>query len=1632
MHDRSKLFCFARALSSLILALTATISLAQDNSFYRKYNLYGMQGGLHLKSTEDGGFIATGQHEGNGSAGGCDVYVYRVDECGNILWFRLYGSGGSEGGKSIVETSDGGFIVSGHWADAVGFVMRLNSAGDLLWFKRFDGTDWIFYANELSDGGVIAAGRNGGAVALMRCDINGNLLWARRITGIGEFPLSVEQGPDEKIYLISSYNVPSRDISAASLDIDGNLLWCKGYGTGWYDNDHTAWSGRGIYDERDTSFVVTSPIISQGFGGEDVLFMKLNPANGDIVWSKAIGGAGSDQPREIELTDSGYAIIGNSNSFPFSVADDPIYLSENMGERDVLLLHTDMNGDEIWSRTYGASARDKGIGVAFNADRTFTMSAYTASGFFGNGDGSMDPLFIKTDTLGVVACQTGFPEPGFADISISSANIGSIGVASISVGNVVPAITNLNINDDYQCQLCYTEPVFTPSDTIICVGEPVEFYNITTVGLSCFQEWIVNGDSFPGNIDTLSYVFFEPGTYTTQLYSSCGEFSQTYEINIHVVEVELSQTLTSNYNGFEVSCPGASDGWISSGATGGHFEGAQQYHISWTPELPGGFQPSNLTAGIYQLLVADDIGCSDSITIVLDEPEPLQASIQVTSDYNGSDISCFGGSDGSALASVSGGVGQYTIDWLGNGQFSGLSGSNLSAGSFSIEIFDANGCSTFAEVTLTEPQPIQGVIEITSDYNGVPISCPDASDGSMMLVSANGGIASAFTDYQLQWLSGVPPCELPDCMSEVPGISGSTIDNITEGWYAVEITDLNGCIGYAVQEIIDPSPVQADIVITSDYNGWPISCYNASDASLLASAVGGVPGYAFEWPGIANTPDIEGLPVGVYSVVVSDANLCQDSISIEVIQPSPLELQVEVTSDYNGAQISCFDSADGELLATPGGGVSPYQFQWSNGQTTDYNAFQISAGSYEIDVTDANGCLISSEIQVIPPPAITGNTQILTDYNGFDISCYGAMDAEIQATSQGGTGSLSYSWDGNISGPANLDDVTSGAGLLQVNITDINGCILTLEVDVLQPEPLLGNYDITSDYNGFPISCHGATDAEIIFAGNGGAPAYTFDYNNAGYSNGESVSNLGAGSWPVIVTDANGCEFEFDVVINEPEPLSLTVAVYSDYNGADISCYLAADGEAVAQAEGGVPGYQVAWSNGGVGFFSGANLGPGLISAQVTDLNGCTANNSTTLTEPEPVVISLVNISNYNGYEISCFGFTDGLLEVSSTGGTGGNSYLWNGVPGDNLNFTLSAGEQSVIAIDLNACADTLIIPFLQPEPLVCQTEILEWYNGFPISCYGASDGSASVSVSGGIEPYIHVWNPGTMGEQQAGMSAGLYTVTSTDANGCMVFCDLILSQPLPLEIEFLVVPDTCGRVVGSIQPNVDGGVTPYNYTWSAPIPLEVNDSESLNSIPTGDYTLEITDQNNCQLVAETSVTEIPGPEISIHYVPDPVCTDMEVHFRVESDKELVDYYWHFGDGNTSPLPNPVHIYQTSGIFPIELLVEDLHSCPLLSGVNLLILPGISLYVPNSFTPNNDGNNDFFFAKGEGIETFHMQIFNRWGESVFETSDINEPWIGNHQDGEYYVEPGVYIYKIRFGGICAPEKDMTGHVTLVR
>lgn len=768
-----------------IATLTVSASLAQnefDGTFIRKYNLSGMHGGLDLAVTSDGGFVATGQHEGNGAAGDCDVYVYRVDECGNRLWLRLIGTGGQEGGKGIEPTPDGGFIVAGIWSGSA-VVIKLNGDGDTEWVHTLSNTSWGHAAIGTSDGGYATLVKSNGLPGLVKLDVNGDVEWARRYPNIGDVALRLVQLSDGGYLIAANEANNGRDVDVLRVDGEGSVIWSTSFGSGWSDLDHTHWSANAAIDESNNRIYVTAPT-SGGIGGEDILLAALNLSSGDLIWSKVFGGFNSDQSRDLVLTTNGIAVLGNTMSFPTSVDSAPDALTEPLSERNILLFETDLEGNLLWSRIYGGSERDKGVGVAYDESLGFTISAYSSSAIFGNTDSSFDPIFIRTGLNGEVSCQNIEVALISQDLMVSPVSLASSEAFSTNANSVNPVISDIAPDDIYQCQNCYSEPIFEFSNDQICVGETVAFYNTTNVGFTCFQEWELTGPTlsnvtFPGNLDTLEYSFNVPGDYTMELRSTCNGVNQIYTIPLVVYESEITTTSTSNFNGFEVSCPDAQDGWVLGQAQGGYLSSASDYQWTWThnadPLNTGFGLPENLPPGWVTLIVTDDLGCSDSTLVQLNAPSALSLSAEVTSDYNGFNVSCHDVSDGAIGLTASGGVGNYSFasPYAVSTISSSLSG--LPAGEIEISVEDGNGCSTSTSVFLNAPPPINLTLTPFLD------AC-ESQSGRIQV-----GTWSAVGGETLFWSPNVGTADLSPS-GQVQGIS-----DLSAGIYGVTFIDSNGC-----------------------------------------------------------------------------------------------------------------------------------------------------------------------------------------------------------------------------------------------------------------------------------------------------------------------------------------------------------------------------------------------------------------------------------------------------------------------------------------------------------------------------------------------------------------------------------------------------------------------------------------------------------------------------------------------------------------------------------------------------------------------------------------------------------------------------------------------------------------------
>ncbi len=772
-----------RTLFGVLLTLMMQPLWAQediDRTFMRRYNYGGMQGGLALTTTDDGGFIATGQHEGNGSAGGCDIYVYKVDACGNRIWFRLFGTGSSEGGKSIEPTPDGGFIIGGH--GSAGLMLKLNEAGEAEWYHSYSPLDWIFDAIPTLDGGYAAIGRQSGVPVLLKVDAMGLVEWANRYPGFHDMPLSLSQLDNGDFLFVANQAGVGRDVDVARVDGAGQPIWMKRYGGGFSDFDHTTWGCNALVDDVAGVAYVTAPTTLGGMSGENILIMKLDLTDGEPIWSKSFGSNGQDQSRDLTRTSSGIAVVGNTSGFPQSVDSNPEMLDENMGERDVLMFHITEGGALDWAHTYGGSERDKGIGVRFDQQDGFTISAYTSSAVFGNEDSSMDPLFIRTDSLGQVNCQSAEVVLTSEEVDVNPAEEGTVSSISVTAASVSHNVNEIEPSDVYQCQMCYTEPLFEWSTNQVCVGDPVEFFNTTEVGLICFQEWELEGPEvpgglvFPGNADTISYVFNTPGDYTMTLRSTCDSADQYFTIPLFVHEVYLDDVVLNDYNGFEVSCPNSEDGAAEGQASGGSSEGNYiwEWTINGTTLTADDGEVAGLPAGGLQAVVFDYLGCSDTSVVTLNEPPPLSMEVGPLSQYNGFGVSCTDASDGALqILSAAGGAGGYSalvIDDEGGI----LTLENLSAGSYSVELEDANGCTVMDSTSLVAPPPpsLQLVARIDSCESG------------------NGGIEAVYS-------CGPPPCSLvwPNDIGVWTEVNAFTqsLDDLVAGNYSVEAIDGNGC-----------------------------------------------------------------------------------------------------------------------------------------------------------------------------------------------------------------------------------------------------------------------------------------------------------------------------------------------------------------------------------------------------------------------------------------------------------------------------------------------------------------------------------------------------------------------------------------------------------------------------------------------------------------------------------------------------------------------------------------------------------------------------------------------------------------------------------------------------------------------
>jgi len=850
------------------------------------------------------------------------------------------------------------------------------------------------------------------------------------------------------------------------------------------------------------------------------------------------------------------------------------------------------------------------------------------------------------------------------------------------------------------------------------------------------------------------------GNYSITATSAAGCSATASVIVASTGSVGVTVTTTN------VTCFGTSTGTATANGTGG----TSPYTYAWSNSATGA-TASNLIAGSYSVTVTDASGCTSTQTFSITQPTVLAATATAAAP------GCSGGT-GSASVVASGGTAPYSYLWT-NGSTATVA-SGLNNGSHSVTVTDANGCTITKSVTITQPTALSG--SITSSA----VSCFGLTNGS-----ASASVSGGTSPYSYAWSSGS---------------TTSTANSLAAGNYTLVVTDANSCTLTLSTTITQP------IALTASASATPATCLPTGSATVTAS--GGTSPYTYLWSNGATTATASGLSSGSYTVTITDAQACTATASVTVSQPSALSVSI------NTVAITCNGSANGSLTAVPTGGTSPYTYAWSNAVTTATSS-NLAPGTFSVTVTDAAGCTATNSSTLTQPAGMSLSTSITP------ATC-GGNDGTASVSVSSGNSPYTYSWN---SSPVQTTSTATGlsSGSYTVTVTDASGCSSSASAVIANTGGLTLSVNITSQ-----VSCFGGNDGAAVAIANGGSAPYSYVWSNG--TTGSTLTGVIAGTYTCNVTAANGCTAGQSITITEPS------AINGVMSSTSINCYNANTGSATVLASGGAGLYTYVWSNGALGA-TASNLGAGTYSVVITDQNNCSVTRSITLTGPAQLSVT-ETITHVN-----CAGQNGGAISLAISGGNSPYTTTWStGASGAVING-LTAGTYSYTVTDASGCQQTAQVIIIEPVQLQQAVVIT------PVSCYGAATGAADLSISGGIPPYQITWSNALTSEDLSAQVAGTYTATIVDALGCQVLATATITQPDSISYTYTQTASTCSGSTGTLLFSATGGTAPYEYLLDNG---SYQTSPFFSSLTAGLHTIIIRDANQCS-ISRTAIVASPA-----------------------------------------------------------------------------------------------------------------------------------------------------------------------------
>lgn len=790
----------------------------------------------------------------------------------------------------------------------------------------------------------------------------------------------------------------------------------------------------------------------------------------------------------------------------------------------------------------------------------------------------------------------------------------------------------------------------------------------------------------------------------------------------------------------------------------------------------------------------------------------------------------------------------------------------LTAGSYTLNFVNGNGCTFDTTFMVSEPAAALAIV-LDSQINN---ACGDTI--AALYISVTGGTAP----YTYSWSNGA---------------TTQDVTVLPTATYMVTVTDTNGCTATASYVITEPAGMSLTVDVTTN-----LTCWGDSSGAISITPIGGTLPYTYSWTGGYTTEDISGLDAGTYTVTVTDSNSCNFiSSPITLTQPSRMYFDVDTI-----VNVACYGDSTGYIETTLQG-VSSYILPCDSTYTISSIPYApISTGS-------GTGLLSLSDDQVSSDRTIgfsfdffcQARTTLRISSNGFltfepGATAHGCCGGGVMPTTGSPNEVIAFAWDDlNPSVGGAISSRTIGTAPNRIFIVDFidihryasSTSDVTTQIQLYEGTNVIEIH--TGHANGLAPatmgieSGSGTSTIAYTVAGRNGTTwpssvtneAWRFDPRtivsgaSIVWSTGDTgvtdLYDLAAGTYSVTATNPAGCTADTTLMITQPAA-PLTAVVDSVHN---LVCAEDMDGAIYVSTSGGTAPYTYVWSGSGTSFFTEDidNLGADTYSLTVTDANGCTFSLVDSVVAPNPLYANFDSVRN-----VDCYGNYTGAVYVTTGGGTMPYSYLWNiGDTTEDL-IGVPAGLYGIVITDANGCVATAsgtAIAVSQPDELMANTDTV-----VHVICYGAATGEIQLTTTGGTLPYTYAWSNGASTEDLTGIMSGTYMLTLTDANNCsfMETYYVLQNDSIAINVDS-IIDNTCyGDSLGSILITTTGGVMPYNFVWS-----DSSMNEDLIDVMSGSYTLSVTDSKGCLMTTPATMINEPA---QITYTVDTATTALSCY----------------------------------------------------------------------------------------------------------------------------------------------------------